>query len=137
MKRPTIFFGSKSLICMLLLYPTFGFAADVASIDFPEAVGRYAMLKWHPAAAHGERFSIAQVAAVGPAKRVGGSAEGDQRIEGKRMIGGKEVIGGKRILDNKDIPAEGPPEAPAEGPPPALPLVPIFTFIPEVPPTSP
>jgi len=51
----------------------------------------------------------------------------------------------ERILDNKDIPAEGPPEAlaegppeaPAEGPPPALPLVPSFTFIPEVPPTSP
>jgi hypothetical protein len=117
-----------------------------ASVDFPEVVGRYVMLKWHPAAPHGERFSIAQVAAFGPAKRIGGSAqevEGDQRIDGKKTIGGKEIIDGKeaidgkRILDNKDIPAEGPPEAPAEGPPPALPLVPPFTFIPEVPPTSP
>ena len=110
-----------------------------ASVDFPEVVGRYVMLKWHPAAVHGEAFSIAQVAAFGPAKRTGSSAEGDQRIDGK------EVIDGKSILDNKDIPAEGPPEALAEGPPeslaegppPALPLVPPFTFIPEVPPTSP
>jgi hypothetical protein len=117
-----------------------------ASVDFPGVIGRYVMLKWHPAAAHGERFSIAQVAAFGPAKSAGGSAEeaeGDQRIDGKRTIGGKEMIDGKeaidgkRILDNKDIPAEGPAEAPSEGPPPALPLVPPFTFIPEVPPTSP
>jgi hypothetical protein len=111
-----------------------------AAVDFPAVVGRYVMLKWHPAAAHGERFSIAQVAAFGPAKRIGGfakEAEGDQRIDGKETIDAKEGIDGKRILDNKDIPAEGPAEAPAEGPPPALPLVPPFTFIPEVPPTSP
>jgi len=118
-----------------------------ASVDFPQVVGRYVMLKWHPAV-HGERFSIAQVAAFGPAKRIGGSAEeaeGNRRVDGKKAIDGKEAIDGKRILDNKDIPAEGPPEAlaegppeaPAEGPPPALPLVPPFTFIPEVPPTSP
>jgi hypothetical protein len=105
-----------------------------ASVDFPEVVGRYVMLKWHPAAAQGEAFSIAQVAAFGPPKRTGGSVE---EAEGEQQIDGKEAIDGKRILDNKDIPAEGPAEAPAEGPPPALPLVPPFTFIPEVPPTSP
>jgi len=111
-----------------------------ASVDFLEVAGRYVMLKWRPAAAHRERFSIAQVAAFGPAKRIGSSAieaEGEQRIDGKRVIDDKEAIDGKRILDDKDIPAEGPPETPAEGPPPALPLVPPFTFIPEVPPTSP
>ena len=39
----------------------------------------------------------------------------------------------------EDIPAEGLDEAqaPAEGPPPSLPGVPPFTFIPQVPPTSP
>lgn len=111
-----------------------------ASVDFPEVVGRYVMLKWHPADVQGEAFSIAQVAAFGPAKGVGRSAqgvEGDRRIDGKAAIDGKEAIDGKGILDNKDIPAEGPAEAPAEGPPPSLPLVPSFTFIPEVPPTSP
>ena len=111
-----------------------------AAVDFPVMVGRYVMLKWHPSAAHGEQFSIAQVAAFGPTKRVDGSAEeaeGKQRIDGERIIDGKEAIDGKRILDNKDIPAEGPAEVPTEGPPPPLPLVPPFTFIPEVPPTSP
>ena len=108
-----------------------------ASVNFPEVVGRYVMLKWHPAISRGEVFSIAQVAAFGPAKRTGGTtaeeAAGDQRVDGK------EVFDGKSILDNKDIPAEGPGEAqaPAEGPPPALPGVPPFTFIPQVPPTSP
>jgi hypothetical protein len=105
-----------------------------ASVDFPEVVGRYVMLRWHPAAAHGEAFSIAQVAAFGPTKHTGGSAE---EAESEQQIDGKEAIDGKSILDNKDIPAEGPAEAPAEGPPPALPPVPPFTFIPEVPPTSP
>jgi hypothetical protein len=111
-----------------------------ASVDFPEVVGRYVMLKWHPGAAHGEAFSIAQVAAFGPATRIGGSAEeaeGARGIDGKEAIDGKEPMDGKAILDDKDIPAEGPAEAPAEGPPPPLPLVPPFTFIPEVPPTSP
>ena len=82
----------------------------------------------------GEAFSVAQVAAFGPTRRPSGLAAetaGDQRIDGK------ELLDGKSILDNKDIPAEGPPEVPAEGPPPALPFVPPFTFIPEVPPTSP
>jgi hypothetical protein len=105
-----------------------------ASVDFPEVVGRYVMLKWHPAAVQGEAFSIAQVAAFGPTKRTGSSAE---EAKSDRQIDGKEAIDGKSILDNKDIPAEGPAEAPAEGPPPALPLVPPFTFIPQVPPTSP
>jgi len=115
-----------------------------AAVDFPAVVGRYVMITWHPAAAAGERFSIAQVAAFGPAKRIAApaEAEGDQRIDGKEAIEGKSFLDGKRILDgksildNKDIPAEGPPEAPAEGPPPALPLPPPLTFIPEVPPTS-
>jgi hypothetical protein len=107
-----------------------------ASVDFPEVVGRYVMIKWQPASRRGEAFSIAQVAAFGPAKRTGGSTAepaNDQRLDGK------ERFDGKTILDNKEIPAEGPAEAqaPAEGPPPALPPVPPFTFIPQVPPTSP
>ncbi len=105
-----------------------------ASVNFPEVAGRYVMLKWHPAVS-GEAFSIAQVAAFGPAKRSG--APGDQAtyVQGD----GKTSFDGKDILDNKDIPAEGADEAlaPAEGPPPALPGVPPFTFIPQVPPTSP
>src|SRR4030095_13661735 len=105
-----------------------------ASVDFPEVVGRYVMLQWHPAAAHGEAFSIAQVAAFGPTKRSGGSAE---EAEGKQQIDGKEAIAGKSIREKKNTRAGGPAEAPAEGPPPALPPVPSFTFIPEVPPTSP
>ncbi len=102
-----------------------------ASVNFPEVTGRYVMLKWHPATG-GEVFSIAQVAAFGPAKPVGTSGEpaAEQRD-------GKEMFDGKDILDNKDIPAEGEALAPAEGPPPALPFVPPFTFIPQVPPTSP
>ncbi|HEY3662846.1 MAG TPA: hypothetical protein VGL24_06800 [Chthoniobacterales bacterium] len=104
-----------------------------ASVNFPEVAGRYVMLKWHPAT-RGQAFSIAQVAAFGPAKRTGGSAA-DQSYQQD----GKEGFDGKDILDNKDIPEEGPGEAqaPAEGPPPALPGVPPFTFIPQVPPTSP
>lgn len=105
-----------------------------ASVNFPEVVGRYVMLKWHPATARGGAFSIAQVAAFGPAQRNAGSAGGADQV-----TDGKEAFDGKSILDNKDIPAEGPEEAqaPAEGPPPALPPVPPFTFIPQVPPTSP
>lgn len=103
-----------------------------ASVNFPEVSGRYVMLKWHPAA-RGESFSIAQVAAFGPARRTGSGAEGAAYVDGK------EAFDGKDILDNKDIPAEGADEAlaPAEGPPPSLPGVPPFTFIPQVPPTSP
>lgn len=104
-----------------------------ASVDFPEVVGRYVMLKWHPAA-QGEAFSIAQVAAFGPAKTTGGPAD---EAASDRRVDGKEAFDGKSILDNKDIPAEGPAEAPAEGPPPALPVVPPFTFIPQVPPSGP
>ncbi|MEO8438768.1 MAG: hypothetical protein ABI540_00970 [Spartobacteria bacterium] len=104
-----------------------------ASVDFPEVAGRYVMLKWHPSPNSAEAFSIAQVAAFGPSKPPGTETANAQEIDGKEMFDGKS------ILDNKDIPAEGPGEAqtPAEGPPPALPLVPPFTFIPEVPPTSP
>lgn len=105
-----------------------------ASINFPETVGRYVMLKWLPTTARGEVFSIAQVAAFGPAKPTRSFEESTNR----QRVDGKEAFDGKSILDNKDIPAEGPEaEAPAEGPPPALPLVPPFTFIPQVPPTSP
>ncbi len=107
-----------------------------ASVDFPEAVGRYVMLKWHPASVQ-ESFSIAQVAAFGPAKPDRSNSTG--MSEGKDGFDGKDSFDGKSIVDSKDIPAEGPGEAlaPAEGPPPALPPVPPFTFIPQVPPTSP
>ncbi len=103
-----------------------------ASINFPEVAGRYVMLKWHPAA-RGEAFSIAQVAAFGPANRTASGTNQAVSADGKEMYDGKD------ILDNKDIPAEGLDEAqaPAEGPPPSLPGVPPFTFIPQVPPTSP
>ncbi len=104
-----------------------------ASVNFPEVSGRYVMLKWHPAA-RGEAFSIAQVAAFGPAKRGGTAA--DQAAYAQ--ADGKSAFDGKDILDNKDIPALGDEAlAPAEGPPPSLPGVPPFTFIPQVPPTSP
>ncbi len=107
-----------------------------ASVNFPEMTGRYVMLKWHPASVQDGAFSIAQVAAFGPARRSTGSG-GD--VEDSELTDGKEGFDGKSILDNKDIPADGPGEAqaPAEGPPPGLPLVPPFTFIPQVPPTSP
>ena len=104
-----------------------------ASIDFPELAGRYVMLKWHPASRAGEGFAVAQVAAFGPAKRTTGTAVSAEDAQG---VDGKEMFDGKRILDDKNIPA-GEAVAPAEGPPPALPGVPPFTFIPQVPPTSP
>ena len=100
-----------------------------ASVDFPEVAGRYLMLKWHPAKAETKAFSIAQVAAFGPAKPSRNAATA-------QVNDGKEGFDGKAILD-KEGPAEGPAEAPAEGPPPGLPPVPPFTFIPQVPPTSP
>ncbi len=105
-----------------------------ASVDFAEVSGRYVMLKWHPAV-RGEAFSIAQVAAFGPARRGGSATDEIVFAQGD----GKSSFDGKDILDNKDIPAEGADEAlaPAEGPPPSLPGVPPFTFIPQVPPTSP
>gem|GEM_PF-1455340 len=112
-----------------------------ASVDFPATTGRYVMLKWHPATTQGKAFSVAQVAAFGISRQ--GSAnqesEANRRTNGKELADGKQLADGKSILDNKDIPGEGPGEAqaPAEGPPPALPPVPPFTFIPEVPPTSP
>ncbi len=103
-----------------------------ASVNFTEVAGRYVMLKWHPAA-RGQAFSIAQVAAFGPANRTASGTSQAVSADGKEMYDGKD------ILDNKDIPAEGLDEAqaPAEGPPPSLPDVPPFTFIPQVPPTSP
>ncbi len=106
-----------------------------ASVNFPETAGRYVMLKWHPATTQGQPFSIAQVAAFGVSKH-GSSGQGG---EANHRTDGKEWMDGKNILDNKEIPAEGPGEAqaPAEGPPPGLPPVPPFTFIPQVPPTSP
>ncbi|MEO8044349.1 MAG: hypothetical protein ABI674_05535 [Spartobacteria bacterium] len=104
-----------------------------ASVNFPEITGRYVMLKWHPAA-RGESFSIAQVAAFGPAKHAN-APDAETYAQGD----GKQGFDGKDIFDNKDIPADNGDEAlaPAEGPPPALPGVPPFTFIPQVPPTSP
>ncbi len=97
-----------------------------AAVDFPEVTGRYVMVKWHPANAPSEPFSIAQVAAFGPRKR--------------SELAARDGKDGKEIFDNKNIPAPatGPEQAPPEeGPPPALPPVPPFTFIPQVPPTSP
>jgi hypothetical protein len=102
-----------------------------ASINFPEVAGRYLMLKWHPANAQASAFSIAQVAAFGPAKQsatVRNAEDGKDRFDGKGILdkeGPKEALG------------EGEAQPPGEGPPPALPPVPPFTFIPQAPPTSP
>ena len=84
-----------------------------ASVDFPETVGRYVMLNWHPASAQGEAFSIAQVAAFGPRKSTANQPEESQ------MTDGKEAFNGKEIVDYKRSPGEGLTEAqpPAEGPP--------------------
>jgi hypothetical protein len=103
-----------------------------ASVDFPQVVGRYVMLKWHPATTQGDAFSIAQVAAFGVSKPIGNA----QRTDGKEVMDGKEAVYGE---GDKESPGEGLDEGqpPAEGPPPALPPVPPFTFIPQVPPTSP
>jgi hypothetical protein len=120
-----------------------------ASVDFAATTGRYVMLKWHPATTQGEAFTVAQVAAFGRPKwtqdagksQMTDSTTGGREVaDGKESPDGKQLADGKSILDNKDVPAEGPAEEaqpPAEGPPPALPEVPPFTFIPEVPPTSP
>ena len=111
-----------------------------ASVDFPPVAGRYIMLKWNPASVDGNSFSVAQVAAFGPAKvrsttELAGPA---RRLDGKEVLDGKAMLDGKTILDNKNIPAEGPEvEAPGEGPAPPLPPVPPFTFIPQVPPFIP
>lgn len=110
-----------------------------ASVDFPTTSGRYVILKWTPASRADGNFSVAEIAAFG------GSKKSDQMIvaegppEGTQYADGKTVLDGKTMLDGKDIPAEGPeePMPPAEGPPPNLPQPPPFTFIPEVPPTSP
>ena len=106
-----------------------------ASVDFPEVVGRYVMLKWHPASAQSDAFSIAQVAAFGVSKRAGSvqTSDGKAVADGKAMADGKEAMYGE---GGKEGPGEGA-EIPAEGPPPALPPVPPFTFIPQLPPTSP
>ena len=100
-----------------------------ASIDFPETVGRYVMIKWHPAADQPGGFSIAQVAAFGVSKH-------ENTVEGVDAKDGKEAFSSGK--EGKEALGEGEnPEAPAEGPPPALPPVPPFTFIPQVLPTSP
>ncbi|MGH8094222.1 MAG: hypothetical protein ACREIF_12245 [Chthoniobacterales bacterium] len=105
-----------------------------AAVDFPQVTGRYIMLKWHPASAQNQAFSVAQVAAFGRPKNNGTAQAG----EGEAMNDGKDRLD-KNVVDAKESPKEGPNEAqaPSEGPPPALPPVPPFTFIPEVPPTSP
>ena len=109
-----------------------------ASVDFPEVVGRYVILKWKPASAQGDAFSIAQVAAFGVSKHLGAvqGTDGKEMNDGKAMTDGKEAMYGE---GGKESPGEGLDEAqaPAEGPPPALPPVPPFTFIPQLPPTSP
>jgi hypothetical protein len=102
-----------------------------ASVDFPEVAGRYLILKWHPAKTETNAFSIAQVAAFGPGKPSQDSATA-------QINDGKTGFDGKAIFD-KESPGAGlgEPAAPGEGPPPGLPPVPPFTFIPQVPPTSP
>jgi hypothetical protein len=102
-----------------------------ASVDFPQVVGRYVMLKWHPASMQGDAFSIAQVAAFGVSKRAGNVQETD----GKDITDGKNALYGEGGKDGKEPLEQG--QIPAEGPPPALPPVPPFTFIPQLPPTSP
>ena len=94
-----------------------------AAVNFSEITGRYIMLKWHPASLQREPFSIAQVAAFGPTGR---TTSVGQVYDGKD---GKDIFADKNVAQEE--------AAPAVGPPPALPLVPPFTFIPEVPPTSP
>jgi hypothetical protein len=89
------------------------------------------MLKWHPASMQGDAFSIAQVAAFGVSKHAGNIQETD----GKDMADGKSALYGEGGKDGKEPLEQG--QIPAEGPPPALPPVPPFTFIPELPPTSP
>lgn len=112
-----------------------------ASVDFPATTGRYVMLKWHPASLQGEAFSVAQVAAFGTSRHKNPQVAGRGQVTNDNDFSdGKDFADGKSILDNKDIPAEGPgaeAQPPGEGPPPPLPDVPPFTFIPEVPPTSP
>jgi hypothetical protein len=101
-----------------------------AAVDFPQAVGRYVMLKWHPASMQGEAFSIAQVAAFGVSKHAGNF----QGTDGKDMADGKDALYGDGGKEGKEFEQT---DIPAEGPPPALPPVPPFTFIPEVSPASP
>ena len=61
-----------------------------ASVDFPEVVGRYVMLKWHPANARGEAFIVAQVVSLGISKH--GAAYRVENAEGGQMIDGKEAM---------------------------------------------
>ncbi|MEP6686435.1 MAG: hypothetical protein ABJB22_06625, partial [Verrucomicrobiota bacterium] len=104
-----------------------------ASVDFPETSGRYVMIKWIPASHSDKSFSVAEIAAFGGSKKSDDTIAEDDRFQGTQFADGKTMIEGK------DVPAEGPqePPAPGEGPPPNLPPPPPFTFIPEVPPTSP
>jgi hypothetical protein len=101
-----------------------------ASVDFPQVVGRYVILKWHPASKQGGAFSIAQVAAFGVSKHAGGVLG----VDGKEMADGKDALYGDSGKEGKEFEQT---DIPGEGPPPALPPVPPFTFIPEVAPTSP
>jgi hypothetical protein len=99
-------------------------------VDFPQVVGRYVILKWHPASKQGGAFSIAQVAAFGVSKHAGGVLG----VDGKEMADGKDALYGDSGKEGKEFEQT---DIPGEGPPPALPPVPPFTFIPEVAPTSP
>jgi hypothetical protein len=102
-----------------------------ASIDFAAVTGRYVMLKWHPANTANQTFSIAQVAAFGPSKPNATTTSEENEIASDKD--------GKSILDNKDKEAigEGPIGEGPGGAPPSLPPVPPFSFIPQLPPTSP
>jgi hypothetical protein len=107
-----------------------------AAVDFPEASGRYVMVRWSAPATQSP-LSVAEIAAFGGTKAAPAEmfAANDQSA-GRKYVDAKDMYDGKSIIDNKDIPAEAP-EEPAEGPPPPLPYAPPFTFIPEVVPTSP
>jgi hypothetical protein len=102
-----------------------------AAIDFPEATGRYVMVKWNPAAQQETPFSIAEIAAFG-GKQPTTLIAAEERTAGER----NEFKEFKEMAAAKEMPKEGP-AAPAEGPPPSLPGPPPFVFVPEIVPVSP
>jgi hypothetical protein len=104
-----------------------------ATVEFPEMVGRYVMIRWTPT--HQDRsFDVAEISVVGKASDPGltiAQIAAARRGDGKTVVDAKDIGGGK---DAKEIPSEAPP---AEGPPVGLPQQPPFTFTPLVQETSP
>jgi hypothetical protein len=102
-----------------------------AAVDFPEASGRYIMVRWTPSQQEAP-FSVAEIAAFGggkPEKLVAANTvEGNHErmsSDGKTVLEGKDF---KDFGDGKEMPEEGP----AEGPGPQLPDPPPFVFVPLV-----